>query len=99
MENLLKKYIKFQWTEICQDCLDTLKNKMAIEPILVFLDWKKEFHVHVDVSFVMLGVVLMHPGERVDRPSYSLRQQEIIYKREELYHDRKRRVIYGIHSA
>ena len=26
-------------------------------PILVFLDWKKKFHVHLDVSSVALDVV------------------------------------------
>ena len=36
---------------------------MASTPILVFPDWNKEFHVHVDASFVALGVVLTQPGE------------------------------------
>ena len=65
MEKLLKKDAKFQWTEACQESLDKLKNKMAIAPILVFLDWKKEFHVHVDMSSVMLNIVLTQPGEGV----------------------------------
>ena len=42
---------------------DTLKAKMASAPILVFPDWNKEFHVHVDTSFVELGVMLAQPGE------------------------------------
>ena len=36
---------------------------MASMPILVFPDWNKEFHVHVDVSSVALGVVLMQLDE------------------------------------
>jgi len=36
---------------------------MVTMPILVFLDWKKEFHVHVDVSCIALGVVLTQAGE------------------------------------
>ena len=39
-----------------------LKAKMASAPILVFPDWNKEFHVHVDASSVALGVVLEQPG-------------------------------------
>ena len=39
------------------------KNKMVIAPILVFLEWKKEFHVHVDVSSFALDVVLAQLGE------------------------------------
>ena len=69
MEKLLKKDVKFQWMENCQESLDTLKNKMVTTPILVFLDWKKEFHVHVNVSSVALGVVLaQHDKVSVDYP-------------------------------
>ena len=69
MEKLLKKYNKFQWTRNYQEILDKMKNKMVAAPILVFLDWEKEFHVHVDASFLSLSVVLIHPGEgSVDHP-------------------------------
>ena len=40
-----------------------LKEKMDSTLILVFPDWNKEFHVHVDASSVVLGVVLVHPGD------------------------------------
>jgi hypothetical protein len=62
MEKLLKKYSKFQWTEECQQSFDTLKKKMVIAPILVFLDWSKEFNVHVNASSIALGEVLAQPG-------------------------------------
>ena len=58
MEKLLKKYVAFEWNQECQGIFDTLKAKMAFVPILVFLDWNKEFHVHVDTSSITLGVVL-----------------------------------------
>ena len=58
MENILKKDAKFQCTESFQESLDTLKNKMATAPILVFPEWKNEFHVHVDASSVTLSVVI-----------------------------------------
>ena len=42
---------------------------MATTPILIFLDWKKEFHVHVDASSIELGIVLTQPGEgAIDHP-------------------------------
>ncbi len=37
--------------------------------ILVFLNWKKKFHVHVDASCIALGVVLTHASEgELDHP-------------------------------
>jgi len=42
---------------------------MVTTPILVFPNWDKEFHVHVDASSMVLGVVLAQAGDRdVDHP-------------------------------
>jgi hypothetical protein len=69
MEKLLKKDIKYQWNDECQQSLDILKEKMVTTPILVFPDWSKEFHVHVDASSIALGAVLTQPGEGdIDHP-------------------------------
>jgi len=46
MEKLLKKDVMFCWNKDCQKSLDVLKGKMVTAPILVFLDWEKEFHVY-----------------------------------------------------
>jgi hypothetical protein len=58
MEKLLRKDTKYQWNDECQHGLDTLKDKMVIAPILVFLDWEKTFHVHVVASAITLGAIL-----------------------------------------
>ena len=69
MEKLLKKDVTFLWDDDCQKSLDTLKEKMVTMPILVFLDWKKEFHVHVDTSCIALGAVLTQVSEgELDHP-------------------------------
>ena len=69
MEKLLKKDAKFQWTTTCQESLDKLKKAMATTPILVFPDWKKEFHVHVHASFIVFNIFLKLVGEgALDHP-------------------------------
>jgi hypothetical protein len=40
-----------------------LEEKLVTTSILVFPYWKKEFHVHVDASSIVLGIVLAQPGE------------------------------------
>jgi hypothetical protein len=40
-----------------------LKKNMVTIMTLVFLDWKKDFHVHVDALSIALGVVLAQPKE------------------------------------
>ena len=34
---------------------------MVTAPILVFPDWEKTFHVHVDASAISLGAILAQP--------------------------------------
>jgi hypothetical protein len=65
---------KESWSIIPQEqwvhkLINTLKLKMVTAPILVFLDWSKEFHVHVDASFIALGALLAQLGARdIDHP-------------------------------
>jgi hypothetical protein len=62
MEKMLRKDTKYQWNDECQHDLDTLKEKMVIAPILVFLDWGKAFDVHVDALMIALGAILAQLG-------------------------------------
>jgi hypothetical protein len=62
MEKMLWKDTKFQWNDENQHGLDTLKEKMVTVPILVFPDWEKTFHAHVDASTIELRAILVQPG-------------------------------------
>jgi hypothetical protein len=59
MEKLLRNDTKIQWNEDFQNSLDTLKENMVTAPTLVFLDWEKTFHVHVDASTITLGAIMV----------------------------------------
>ena len=63
MGKLLKKDAMLFWNEDYQHSLDVLKEKMVTALILVFPYWKKEFHVHVDASCIVLGEILTQAGE------------------------------------
>ena len=56
MKKLLNKGVTFQFDEECLRSLDILMENMVIAPILLFPDWKKESHVHVDAYCIDLGV-------------------------------------------
>jgi hypothetical protein len=84
MERLLKKDCQFGWTDECHQSFDTLKQNMVTEPILVFPNWSKAFHVHVDAYSIALGEVLEQTGEGdIDYPlafsSRNLSTAEINY--------------------
>jgi hypothetical protein len=42
---------------------------MVTAPILVFPDWSKEFHMHVDEYYIALGAMLSQPGSgKINHP-------------------------------
>ena len=76
MEKLLKNDVTFFWDKECYRSLDVLKENMVTAPILVFLDWKKEFHVHVDASCIAFGAVLTQAIEgELDHPIVFVRRK------------------------
>ena len=58
MEKLLKKDVSFFLDAECQKKFELLKENMFTATILIFPDWSKVFHVHMDASSIELGVVL-----------------------------------------
>lgn len=58
MEKLLKKDVSFFWDDECQKSFELLKENMVSSPILIFPDWDKVFHVHIDASGISLGAIL-----------------------------------------
>eukprot|EP00731_Ephydatia_muelleri_P029836 Em0021g359a len=48
----------FQWSEMCQDAFDTLKNKLISAPILVYPEFDKPFLLYTDASDNAIGGVL-----------------------------------------
>ena len=55
---LLKKDIRFFWTDECQKAFEKLMSKLSTYPVLRPSDWEKFFHVFCDASNVAVGSVL-----------------------------------------
>src|SRR5271169_4930219 len=50
LNNLLKKDVKFEWTEETQTAFDTLKRIFTEEPVLMMPDHTKPFQIESDAS-------------------------------------------------
>lgn len=58
LTSLLKKEVKFAWSQECEVAFQTLKEKLISEPILQYPDFQKEFFLTTDASGKAIGAVL-----------------------------------------
>jgi len=80
--------------------LDILKEKMVTKPILVFSNWKKAFHVHVDASSITLGIILAQPGEGgIDHPiSFASKKLSSVERNYTTTEREGLAMVYGLHK-
>jgi hypothetical protein len=73
---------------------------MVKTPILVFPDWEKKFHVHVDASTITLGAIMEQPGVgELDHPIAFARRK--LSKSENNYNTTEREglpMVYALHK-
>jgi hypothetical protein len=70
---LLKKGVKFVWSEACEKAFHTLRQYLTSAPVLVQTDNSKPFEVFCDASSTGLGCVLMQEGRVIAYVSLALR--------------------------
>jgi hypothetical protein len=63
MTELLKKGVKFVWSEECDQAFHTLWKHLTSAPVLTQLDMSKPFEVFCDASSTGLGCVLMQENQ------------------------------------
>lgn len=68
LNRLLRKDIKFVWSEDCQKAFEELKEHLIHYPILRCPDFELPFEIHVDASLVGLGAVLIQRFDRKEHP-------------------------------
>jgi ribonuclease HI len=84
MTELLKKGVKFVWSEACEKAFHTLRQHLTSAPALVQPDNSKPFGVFCDVSGTGLGCVLMQEGRVIAYASRALRPHQINYTTHDL---------------
>jgi hypothetical protein len=84
MMELLKKRVKFVWSEGCEKAFHTLRQHLTSAPVLVQPDNSKPFEVFCDASGKGLGCVLMQEGRVIAYASRALRPHELNYPTHDL---------------
>lgn len=68
LNNLLRKRIKFIWSDKCQNSFQKLKNSLLSPQILQYPYFEKKFILVTDASDVACGAVLTQPHDDIDHP-------------------------------
>ena len=67
LHRLLKKRVKWEWTEQHEEAFDKLKESLITAPVLVCSDWDKPFNLQTDASQEGLEAAISQQGEDGER--------------------------------
>jgi hypothetical protein len=84
MTQLLKKGVKFEWSQKCEDAFHTLRQHLTTAPVLAQPDNTRPFEVYCDASGTGLGCVLMQDNRVIVYASRALRPIEQNYPTHDL---------------
>jgi len=84
MTELLKKGVRFYWSNQCEEAFQKLKTLLTSAPILAQPDTTKPFDVYCDASGTGLGCVLMQENRVIAYASRSLKRHEENYPTHDL---------------
>ncbi len=69
LTNLLRKDVKFQWTDVCEQAFTGVKSILACEPVLLAPNFEAPFKLAVDACDIGVGAALLQSVDAgVDRP-------------------------------
>ena len=66
----MKKDAKFDFDESCIAAFEEIKSRLVTDPIMVTLDWNKEFEIMCDASDYAMGAVLGQRTEEIFKAIY-----------------------------
>jgi hypothetical protein len=84
MTELLKKGVKYEWSQKCEDAFHALRQHLTTAPVLAQPDNTKSFEVYCDASGTGLGCVLMQDNRVIAYASRALMPHEQNYPTHDL---------------
>jgi hypothetical protein len=84
MTELLKKGVKYEWSQKCEEAFHTLRQHLTTAPVLAQPDNTKSFEVYCDASGTGLGCVLMQDNRVIAYASRALMPHEQNYPTHDL---------------
>ena len=84
LTKLLRKGIKFEWTDKCHNSFEQLKGMLVEAPVLTQPTSGKKYTLYSDASGIGLGCVLMQDGKVVAYASRQLKPHEQNYPTHDL---------------
>ena len=84
LTKLLRKGVKFEWTDKCQDSFEQLKEMLVEAPVLTQSTPGKKFTLYSNALRIGLGCVLMQDGKVMAYASRQLRPHEQNYSTHDL---------------
>ena len=79
LTKFLRKGVKFEWSDKCQNSFEQLKEMLVEAPVLMQPTSGKEYTLYSDASGIGLGCVLMQDGKVVAYASKQLNPHEQNY--------------------
>ncbi len=67
LNSLLKKGVKFVWTEECQNAFECLRDSLIRAPILSYPNFQEKFSLYTDASISGLGAILTQHIDGVEK--------------------------------
>ena len=81
---LIRKQVKFEWDDTCEQSFQKLKDCLTTAPVLALPTDQGGMTVYCDASIVGLGCVLMQNGKVIAYASRQLRRHELNYPTHDL---------------
>ena len=93
LTNLIKKTIRFQWTDACETAFQELKMRLSSEPMLAVPTENENFMVYTEDSKYGLGCVLMQNDRGI---FYASRQLKIHERKCPTHHLELEAVVFAL---